>query len=235
MRRAFIAFSILLFLAYAWASVAYQNRVAVPDSPEAESELLDRKYLLRDSIYTPAGEALYFGGAPVDGEMLDALRSAGVTTITVSGFAPAVNFQLGTALMVALIFFAFVAALKPVVWDPFTLMLEKRMKQLAQGTEAQRRNQLEADRFAAEKERRNAEMARDIQALRLDGQRETAKEANALVRAARDREKEVKFAGLRDIAAAAETAREAMEKEIPALAELVAEAVAPRAGTGRDR
>ncbi len=109
------------------------------------------------------------------------------------------------------------------------------MKQLAQGTEAQRRNQLEADRFAAEKERRNAEMARDIQALRLDGQRETAKEANALVRAARDREKEVKFAGLRDIAAAAETAREAMEKEIPALAELVAEAVAPRAGTGRDR
>jgi F0F1-type ATP synthase membrane subunit b/b' len=302
-RKAFIAFSILAFLVYAWASVAYQNLAAVPDYARIELDLLDgraradwdadqqgqfqrlmdlenrayqlpedagadsfrplraddfsrhidahpgqpvmmrlrdtsaftalldKKYMLRDPIYNPVnpqGEPLYFGGAPLDKAMLDDLRNRGIPAIAVSGHAPAVNFQIGTAIMIALIFFTLVAALKPTIWDPFTLMLEKRMKQLEQGGEAQRRNQLEADKFAAEREKLNAEVAREIQTLRLSGQRETAKEANAIVRAAREKEKEVKLAGLRGIALAGEAAREAVEKDIPSLAEAIADAVTPK-------
>lgn len=308
MRRGFIAFSILVFLVYAWASVAYQNQVAVPgytpveidllggktreqwdadqqgrfqrlmdlenkqyQLPEeagADSEralaaddfaryidahpgqpvtmalrdtaairaLLAQKYVLRDSIFNPEdplGEPFYLGGRPVEKSMLDDLRGRGITTITVSGHAPAVNFQVGTSIMIALIFFTLVAALKPVVWDPFTVMLEKRIKQLEKGTEAQRQNQLEADRFAGEKESRNAEVGRDIQALRLAAQRETTKEASAIVREAREKEKEVKLAGLREIAQAADAARDAMEKEIPGLAEAIADAVTPGSGGPR--
>ena len=308
MRRAFIAFSILVFLVYAWASVAFQNQVAVPGykqvdidllggktraewdgdrqiqfqrlmdlenkkyqlsgSAGAESErplvaddfakyiaahpgqpvtmalrdtsaiakLLEQKYVLRDPIYNPEDpldEPFYFAGRPVEKGMLDDLRGRGIGTITVAGHAPAVNFQIGTALMIALIFLALVAALKPVLWDPFTVMLEKRMRQLDQGNEAQRQNQLEADRFAGERERRNAEVGRDIQALRLEGQRETAKEAAAIVKAAREKEKEVKLAGLRDIAQSADAARDAVEKDIPALAEAIAEAVTPGSGGPR--
>ncbi len=231
MRRAFIAFSMLAFLVYAWASVAFQNRVAVPDSPEADPALIDRKYRLRDTVYNrlnPQDPPLFHGGAAVDKQLLDALRAAGVDSITVSGVAPAVDFQFGTAIMTALIFFALVAALKPVVWDPFTLMLEKRAGLLEEGAGAQRRNLLEAERIEEERNRLRADLAREIQTLRLDRRRETANEANALLREAREKAKEARLAGLREIAAAAEEARAALRSGLPALAEAVAETVMPK-------
>ncbi len=232
MRRAFIVCSLCVFLVYAWASVAYQNRVAVPADAAGVAALLERKYVLRDTVYNPAdpsGEPFAPGGRPLDEALLADLRQRGVGTITVSGHAPAVNFQAGTALMAALIFFTLVAALKPVVWDPFTALLEKRRRHLERGNAARKQNQAEADQFARERERRNAEAAREIQALRLSARRETAKEAGAVLKAAREKEKEAKRAGRRGIAETAEATRAALEKEIPALAEAIADAIAPRA------
>ncbi len=228
MRRAFIACSLCVFLVYAWASVAYQNRVDVPGDDAGATALLERKYVLRDPVYNPAdpaGEPFYRGGRPLDEAMLRDLRAKGVAGVAVSGHAPAVNFQLGTALMAALIFFTLVAALKPVVWDPFTALLEKRRRRIERGNEARKQNLLEADNFAKERARRNAEAGREIQALRLNAQRETAKEAAAMLRAAREKEKEAKREGREEIAQSAGAVREAVEKEIPALAAAMADAI----------
>lgn len=311
MRRIFIAFGIIVFLAYCWASVVYQNQVDVPgyrlteidllgsvsretwekdqqirfqrlmdlenkkyQLPEAPEKgagedarpltskdfeaviaaqpgqpvmmrvrdasaiyaLLSHKYLLRDSIFKPddpLGTPVYFGGRPLDKGMLDDLRERGVQVIAVTGHAAAVNFQVGTALMIAVIFFTLVAALKPIVWQPFQIMLEKRRRELDMGAEAERQNQQEADRYAREKERRHTELDREIQALRLGGQREAAGEAAAIVKEARDREKEIKLAGLREIADSSNRARAELEERIPELAEEVANAVMPGRGGAR--
>jgi hypothetical protein len=66
--------------------------------------------------------------------------------------------------------------------------------------------------------------------MRMAGQREAAKEAAAIVRGARDREKEVKLAGLRDIARAADVARADGEQRIPELAQAIARALTPGGG-----
>lgn len=303
MRRLFIAFGILIFLVYCWASVVYQNQVDVPDYKLVEVDvlggvsrsvwdgdqqvqfqrlmvlegkqyqmpedakgdispdkpltsddfaafvakapagqpvkvqlrdtsaiygLLAHNYLLRDSIPDPAGaQPQYVGGRPPDKAMLDDLRGKGVKVITVTGHGAPVNFQLGTSLMIAVIFFTLAAALKPIVWDPFLAMLERRARELEIGSEAERQNQQEAVRFEEEKRRRYTAMNRDVQDLRMQGQREIAGEAGAIVKEARDREKEVKLAGLREIGQAAGLAEAEMERRIPELAQQVADALTP--------
>lgn len=304
MRRVFIAFGIIVFLLYCWASMEYQNVVAVPgyravaidllggrsraawekdaqaqfqrlmelegknyqlpadtpgdaDRPLTSDDfaayiaehpgqpvmmtlrdsgdvyvLLAHKYHLRDSIPDPAaadGAPLYFGGHLLDKVMLDDLRGRGVAAITVSGHAAPVNFQVGTALMIAVIFFTLAAALKPILWNPFIVMLEKRRRELDAGSEAERQNQQEAVRFEDEKRRRNAELGQTIQAKRLEGHREIAEEAGGILRRARDHEKERKLAGLCGLAQMAEDVRGEMREKIPELARAVADALTPGA------
>lgn len=196
--------------------------------------LLAQNFVLRDSIMAsddPRAQPIYVGGHPLDKPMLDDLRQRGVKTLTVSGHAAPVNFQLGTALMIALIFFTLVAALKPILWDPFLAMLEKRRRELEIGAEAERQNQQEAVRFEEEKRRRHTELDREVRAERLDGQRENALAANAIVQDARDREREIKLAGLRDIGLRADMAGEEMDRRVPELAEAVADALTPGGDT----
>lgn len=314
MRRAFIAFGITAFLVYCWASVVYQNRVAVPGyklvevdllggasrsgwdaNPQARFQrlmelenrkyqlpedaggvippgrpltsgdfagfiarapagqpvkmklrdasaihgLLAHNYLLRDNIEVDAQPGvlpLYIGGRPLDKPMIDDLLRRGIATITVTGHGAPVNFQIGTSLMIAIIFLTLVAALKPVVWEPFLALLEKRRKELEMGAEAERQNQLEATRYEEESRRRHAELHREIQALRLRDQRETAQRAAEIVKAARNQEKEVKIAGLRDLGESAAAAGEDLNARVPELAEAVAKALTPgRSGSRRDR
>jgi F0F1-type ATP synthase membrane subunit b/b' len=324
-RKAFIAFGFASFLVYCWVSVAYQNRVPIPDYRLVEVDLLggksraawdaepqiqfqrlmelekanyqlpedsairpegaagvrvgsdgriavDRpltsddfawfidsapagrgvrmrlrdtsaiygllahKYLLRDNIEVPEREndrPLYIGGRPLDKEMLDDLRGRGFASITVTGHGAPVTFLTGTAVMVAIIFLTLAAALKPVVWDPFLALLEKRRRELEIGAEAERQNQLEAARFNEERRRRNDDLYREIQAVRLREQRETAQAAATIVKEAREKEKAVKVTGLREIAVASKRAEAELEESLPEMAEAVADALTPVRGGPR--
>ncbi|MCC8167702.1 MAG: ATP synthase F0 subunit B [Planctomycetes bacterium] len=306
MRRAFIAFGLIVFATYCWASIVYQNQVdvpgyarvvvdvrggkdaatwaadqqaafqrlmelgnkryqvpegveapfpaghvmtvndfsqyleTVPDGEPARLELLDpaaiyrllaQNYTLRDSIPhpdNPLGDPLYFGGRPLDKALLDDLRVRDIRTITVSGHAAPVNFQVGTAIMIALIFLTLVAALRPILWDPFIVMLEKRRRELEIGAEADRQNQQEATRYEEEKRRRYDDFARTAQALRLESRKKVAREAGAIVKEAKDKEKAEKLVGLRELCAAAEVTRQRLDEDVDALAREVADALTPR-------
>lgn len=201
--------------------------------------LVNRNYLLRDNIEDPGyrdGPPLYVGGRAVDKDMLDALRARGLRTITVTGHGAPVSFQTGTAIMVAIIFLTLVAALKPILWDPFLAMLEKRVRELEIGAEAERQNQAEAIRYEEESRRRNDSLYRSLQELRMGEERETARQAGDIVNAARDGEKRFKEDGLRELGASAREAEARLREELPALAEAVAEALTPgRGGTRWDR
>lgn len=307
-RRLFILFGIVVFAAYCWASVVYQNVVDVPDyklvevdllqgmprekwdanpqdhfqtlmeletksyqlptdtklgiSPDkpltsgdfakfiadappgqpvkmtlrdsdAINDLVSRNYVLRDSIHAPSDKdfskkPIHYGGYQVDKWTIDKLREEGIRSITVVGHGRPVNFQVGTALMIALIFFVLVAALKPILWEPFRVMLEKRKWEMEMGAEAERQTQAENVRFEAEKRRRTGELDRDIQALRMKEQRETAGQVGAIVNEAKEKGKTLKAAGLQEIGQAAREARERMEEEVPALALAVADMIAPK-------
>lgn len=192
--------------------------------------LLAHNYLLRDSIPWPGnpdGPPLYLGGYPLDKDMLDRLRALDITVITVTGHAEPVNFLPGTALMIAVIFLTLVAALKPILWDPFLVMLEKRRHELEVGGEAERQNQLEASRFQAEERRRRDELNRAIQELRLREQHETVRQSGEIIAEAREREKAAKLKGLREMGLAVAKAERKLEGTIPELAGTIADALTP--------
>ncbi|MDR1521047.1 MAG: ATP synthase F0 subunit B [Planctomycetota bacterium] len=321
MRRAFIAFGLVVFLIYCWASVERQNRVAIPDYRLVEIDLLDgmarqvwesdsqarfqrlmaleaekyqlpadarlpappparagavispdkplasddfeylvslaagegpvriklrdtsairrllgRNYALRDVIDDPDSRdrrPLYQGGRLLDKDMLDRLRDRGVASLTVVGHASPVGFLPGTAIMVAVIFLTLAAALKPILWDPFAALLEKRLRELADGEEAERRNQAEAARFEEERGRRNALLRQEVRNVRLQGQREAARRAETILREAREKEKEVKTAGIREMDEASRQAGEELARQIPALALAIADALTPGRRGGR--
>jgi F0F1-type ATP synthase membrane subunit b/b' len=220
------------FTAYIDAHPGSPVRMELRDA-SAIDRLLAQNFTLRDSIMEsddPRAKVVYAGGSPIHKAMLDDLRRRGIATLTVSGHAAPVNFQLGTALMIAVIFFTLVAALKPVLWNPFLAMLERRRRELEEGAEAERQNQQEAARFEEEKARRHAGLDREVRAERLDGQRENAVQANAIVREARERERTIRQAGLRDIGERAGMAKEEMDRRVPELADVIADALTPGRG-----
>ncbi len=196
----------------------------------AINRLLAKDYLLRDNIPDPAnpsGKPLYAGGTPVDKKMLDDLRRRGLDYITVTGHAPPVNFQIGTALMIAVIFLTLVAALSPVVWGPFLALLERRRRELEMGDEAATQNQQEAIRYEDERRRRHADLHRNVQELRLKGQREAARQAGEILKAAKEKEKAEKLAGLRELGEAAGDARAELDRQVPELADAIVSALTP--------
>ena len=198
--------------------------------------LADRHYVLRDNIYSPSdpeGQPVYLAGRPLDKALLDELRELGFRTVTVSGHGAPVNFQLGTAIMVAIIFLTLAAALKPALWEPFLAMLEKRAHELETGEEATRQNQLEAVRYGEEDRRRHAELNREIQELRLKGKRQAALEAAAITKKAKDQESALKAEGLRELGEASQQAEEELRQRIPEFAQAVADALTPGRGGPR--
>lgn len=325
MRRAFIAAGIAIFLLYCWASVAYQNEVAVPDyrlekvdilggktrqqwdadtqgqfqrlmeleakkyqfpdgvkipgskkkgissqegvtdadgnistahpltsddfahiislapagagvamelrNTDAIYALTSHNYLLRDPVAMPDAEPdappLFNYAEPVDKAMVDGLLLNGVKVITITGHGVPVSVELGTALMISVIFLTLAAALKPILWGPFMAMLEKRRHELEVGAEAERQNQAEEIRYADEKKARHAKLGREIQDLRMKGQAETTRAAGAIVKAAREVEKKEKLDGLRQLADAARETGGRLETDVPALAEEIAGALTP--------
>ncbi|MCC8179732.1 MAG: ATP synthase F0 subunit B, partial [Planctomycetes bacterium] len=203
----------------------------------AITSLAGKNYLLRDPVMLPGADIrdrpLFNYGRPVDKEMIDTLLQHGVRTITVTGHGVPVSYELGTSRMIAIIFLTLVAALKPVLWDPFLVMLEKRRHELELGAEAERLNAAELTRFEEEKQRRNAKLAREIQELKLKNQREATAAANAIIKEARDEGKQVKTAGLNRINQAELKAGRQLQSEVPELAEMIASALTPGQGGPR--
>lgn len=318
LRQGYIGLAIAVFLVYCWASVAYQNQVAVPDYKPVSVDLLGGKtraqwdaeeserfsrlmilenkryqlpadaritlrgedgedrvvgpdmpltsgdfaaviaqsppgggvvmalrdptaiyalegenYLLRDAIYDPANPdepPLINFAERVDKRLIDSLRGLGVNVITITGHGSPVGFDPGTAIMLAIIFFALVAALKPVLWDPFQALLDRRQKELDMGSEAARSNQAETARLEEERVRRNAALAWEIQAERMRRRQETAREAEAVVSKAKREEKAARHLQLQDLGESADRAGLKLREDAPELAEAIVDAVLGREG-----
>ena len=197
----------------------------------AINSLVSHGYILRDAIYDPEHphEAPLIDSAePVNKALIDRLHELGVPVITITGHGSAVDVDYGTMIMVFIIFLCLVAALKPILWDPFQIMLDKRQKELAIGAEATRHNQTESAKLESERVQRNANLMRDIQGKRMAGQQRTAKEVDAVIQAARDEEKAARMSGFQEVGAAVRSAEEGVQSDIPKLADAIAGAVLGR-------
>ncbi|MDR3211492.1 MAG: hypothetical protein LBU79_06215 [Planctomycetota bacterium] len=312
LRKTYLFLAILLFLLYAWASVAYQNQVDVPqfhnqeidllggmtraefdaqgDSqfiilmqlenrhyqltleesftdangkaiasdrpltasdysaiiasfpPEAKPKLQVRNpadiyalvglnYHLRDPVYdphNPFGNPLINHAEPVTRELIVRLQELGVSHITVSGIDAPVKFEAGTALMVGLIFLALVAALKPALWDPFLALIERRQLEITQGADAARHNQEESERLTAERNSRQGQIVRKIQAERLRQEQEASNQADSIMQEAQKEEKALRLQEMRELTQQATVVASNLQEEVAPLAREIAHSLLGR-------
>lgn len=202
--------------------------------------LANKNYLLRDPVMRPGdapdAKPMYNYADPVDKDMIDGLIRSGVGVITVTGHGSPVSYEVGTALMIVVIFLTLVAALKPLLWDPFRAMLDRRRQELDSGSMAERRNQEDEAKLTEAKKTENAKLLRDLDDLRRRIQVDAERRAGDVLKEAQDREKGVKLEGLRRLGDSADTAKRGLDRQVPELAELIADAVMPgKAAGGADR
>ncbi len=164
----------------------------------------------------------------MDKRLIDKLHRLDVKVVTVRGTASPVGYDIGTSLMVALIFLALVAALTPVLWRPFQALLEKRKRELEIAAEAARNNQREEARLAEDRAARNAQLAWDIQAKKMAEQQRTAREVDAILKEARANEKEDRRRDLLDINTTARQAEQDLESQVAGMAEEIARTILGR-------
>jgi|GEM_PF-2392812 F0F1-type ATP synthase, subunit b len=191
-------------------------------------------YLLRDPVYDPLhphDQPIVPFGVPVDKVLITALNGLGIKAVTVVGEGTPVGFDIGTGIMVLIIFLCLAAALKPILWDPFQALLDRRQKELAIGAEAARQNQLEEVKLEEDKKRQNAKLMQEMQAKRMKAQQDVARETGAIIKTAKADEKRDRHAELQRINAESRLASKRLEEEIPAMAEAIAASVL-RTSTG---
>lgn len=142
-----------------------------------------------------------------------------------------VGFDIGTGIMILIIFLCLVAALKPILWDPFQALLDRRQKELTIGAEATRQNQVEEAKLEEDTKRQNAKLMQEMQAKRMHAQQEIARETGTIIKTAKAEEKKDRHAELQRINAESRLASKQLEDEIPAMAEAIAASVL-RTSTG---
>lgn len=219
------------FAAIIAAAPAGEGVVMELRDPEAINSLASLGYHLRDPIYDPGnpdGEPTINFGEAVDKAFIDRLNGLGVKTIAVVGEGAPVGVDVGTVVMIALIFLGLVAALKPILWDPFQALIDRRQKELAMGAEAARNNQAESAKLAEEKTRRNAKLMQEVQAEQMRRRQATANEAGAIVKAAKDQAKAARHSQLQEITTSSQTANQELQADVPQLAEAIAGAILGR-------
>lgn len=195
--------------------------------------LVNKGYLLRDPVILPGADPeqppLYNYARPIDKETIDGLLAHGVRVVTVTGHGAPVNFELGTAIMIAIIFLTLAAALKPLLWDPFRVMLDRRRQELEAGAEAERQNRESEAKLEEAKKEQNARLLRDLEDLHKRLQSDAERKAADIVRETREKEKQVKLAGLRRLGNEAGSVRKELERDVPELARLIADTLTPKA------
>ncbi len=205
------------------------------DPVEIET-LANHGYHLRDPVYDPLhphDQPLVNFGVPLDKSLINALNGLGVKAVTIVGEGSPVDVDIGSMVMILIIFLCLVAALKPILWDPFQALLDRRQKELAIGAEAARQNQLEEAKLEEDKKRQNAKLMQEMQAKRMQAQQEIARETTTIVKTARADEKRDRHAELQRINAESHLAYKQLEDEIPGMAEAIAASVLKTAAKDR--
>lgn len=149
-----------------------------------------RRYVVRNpmTLTLKDGKTLVLkGGEKLNKHLLDQILESQtpVVSIGVVGNGDVVAPQLGTIVMVILIFLALVMGLKDAMWDPLLAILDARKKEIEEGAALNRKNRDEHKRLEQERQTRFAAVRRDYLDQLAGVQREAMKEADKILAEAR--------------------------------------------------
>ena len=172
-------------------------------------------YQFRDPVKRPALEEvspddayLFRGGEPIDKAAVDRLLEAGVKIIGVQGSPSPIGLELGTIIMVWAIFLGLVAAVKGTLVDPLLKIMAERRAETEAGAAQAKKNARDLDQYQAERRQRLLEAGRERHAKFQEGRLQAFREAEAILHAAKTRERAIRHDSLQELALSVEAARQ---------------------------
>lgn len=125
------------------------TKLSVRD-PSAVLDLASMNYTIRDDIIGSKGNVIAKSGDVLDKNALDALIGVNIKRIRIVGTGGVVSIELGTMIMVPLIFLALLAALKIIMFDPLIKIMDERAEEIAVGSEQAKINRIDIAKLETE-------------------------------------------------------------------------------------
>jgi F-type H+-transporting ATPase subunit b len=200
-------------------------------NPSAIREIAKKGYKLRNPVADPEAGLDYHGGERLAKPVIDDLLRAGMDRVAVVGAGEMISIQLGTMMMVILVFLALVAALQNALWDPVLALIDERRRTVEEGEARARANRTDRVEIEEEGRRLNANVRREYMKDLTATQREAGREADRILHEARDEAQRLRQEAHREIEREIEAAAEVLEKQRSTLAREVASAVLGRETT----
>ncbi len=154
--------------------------------PVALESIVAQGYMLRDNIMAAGGSSsdnqyVAKAGADLNKVVLDKLLSMGITEIRVTGKGNMVSPELGTMIMIVLIFLGLLSALDIVLFKPLVSMVDKRNAEIDAGMEKVRSNRVDASKLAQESDDKRKELRREHMSALAKARHEVMKEADEIL------------------------------------------------------
>jgi F0F1-type ATP synthase membrane subunit b/b' len=215
-------------------------RLRVRD-PAALRAFAERDLHLRNDVAPAAGASpVGSAGDKVTKDLLDRCIAAGVTHIPVVGSGDVVGFN-ATVFMVILIFVGMTLTLTEIFWNPVTALLDTRRHEIAAGKRAAAENARQSERMEAERLEKRRRTRDAYQHQVSSAKSEALGEANRILRHSQVHLRRVREDAGTRLHLAVREARDALQAEVPGLAERLVEKIAgadgePGApGSGQDK
>lgn len=198
--------------------------------PSAVHAFVNLHLRLRQDV-VENGQVIGRAGWAIDKALVDRALAADRETLPVVGAGAVVGFN-ATVYMVILIFIGLALALQEVFWNPVLVHMDRRRTQLEGGVERARENEKRAEAMETERQEKLRDLHHAYQGHLRTAYREAMTEANGMVARTVAQMNQEHQEALQELGTAAQSAREELEAEIPALAETIAQAAAQKRQTG---
>lgn len=182
--------------------------------------LVTRNVKLRDPVQV--GNETIPEGTRITKPVVDKLLDGDIKTIGIVGTGEAVSIELGTTLMVIIIFLGLNAALTEVLWNPVLKMMDERNAEIEQGSGLVRENRDAAEEVEAEGARLHGQARREYLAKLSATQREAQQEADKIMTDARVQARLMRDKAQEELRGVVAEARSELEGKVPDLAEKMA-------------
>lgn len=171
---------------------AGRPEVPVLDTAEVRS-MADLRLRVRNDITDDSGSVVLGAGTLLDRDAIEVLMDNDIKRIGVVGEGQVVGFN-ATAIMVIIIFIGMALVLEMIFWQPMMDFLDKRNRELREGTQAMRDNRVEVDNIEAARQEGLREVHQEFQQRLTKARRESMSEADKItqkglaeIRSTRDR------------------------------------------------
>lgn len=157
---------------------AGKTEILVLDTADVRS-LVELRLRARNDVTDKSGNVVLGAGTLLDRDAVEGLMNNDIARVGVVGEGQVVGFN-ATLIMVIVIFVGMALVLEMIFWQPMMDFMDKRNRELREGTQAMRDNRVEVENIAEAREQGIRQIHQEFQQRLTEARRESMSEADKI-------------------------------------------------------